>query len=64
VKSQYISLFQVIDLAYLQSLSLNAFKLLYCNRPGCLDRLVKKVSDSTRKLEFEDHEMYFRIKKL
>ena len=45
-------------------MSQNAFRLLYCNRPGCLDRLVKEVRHSTSSLEFDDHEMYFSIKKL
>ena len=37
---------------------------MYDNRPGCLDRLVKQVRESTSKLEFDDHEMFFSIKKL
>jgi hypothetical protein len=41
LKRQHISLFSVLSLQHLSSLTSDAFKLLYLKRPGCLDRLVK-----------------------
>jgi hypothetical protein len=64
LKRQHISLFSVLSLQHLSSLTKDAFVLLYKKRPGCLDRLVKQVRVTTTNLEFGLDEFFFQTKKL
>ena len=64
MKKQHISLFSVLSLQHLNGLSADAFQKLYENRPGCLDRLIKQVQQTTSIWNFGFEEFFFNVKKL
>ena len=64
MKAQYISLFEVLCIQNLSNLTQTAFRRLYSNRPGCLDRLVSQVRTLlSLKIEFTQDEFFLKVRK-